>query len=751
MKIYGVLPDVTVDIPEVPTGLTEENDTTASSFTVSWTFSANANNWTVYIDGIPQPDVYNVPTATITGLPTPGASLSVQVQAHNSSGSSALSSPLIISLATNSPPIWIAELVENLSGTLNSQFSLELADVSLDIDSHPLTYAKISGEFPPGITLVDGILAGTPTLVGNYNFVLQTSDSFSTADVTVDFSIIDADTIAPTDPTDVVASSLGSTVTVTCTASTDASGIKEYRWFRDGVLRGATAVTEFEEVGVPNGTYTYSVQAIDASANENASAIVPAAPVVVNVAPAQPDVPQFTSLTPSTDSVQLNWVQGPNGPTPDQYILKFSLTSSGTYTEIANGNITSFNHTGLTPGVQHFYKLFAFLNGVAAPEPDEASAVTITSSSSIAWHPGHWWQTSRSGNKATQSYRFNTLYPQAFTTQAANAAFIGASVEVRWAEIETTQGNVQAGIDLIKNELEYLGDVSKVGTPRRLMIQLCYEKRQIEMADYEQLFPKYMGPVSGTNPNGLNAVYTWTSSDPGSPTKMTWDMTVPGAEAAFFNMLTALANGLRAQLTAEQYERLDGFRLHNETTAGAYNSAITTNVEFQAHFIRYAAKVRELFPDKMIWQVAPWGGVADGPQFHNDLLELDVLLAHGDTCPDGQSRDPAKRSLNKGQTTERVLMGTAANFDSTDIRIAPWFSVICSAVEGSEMGQEVYHTYTAERIVQYINEITRSPYLFWQTWEGKAGGDVDTDIAAVKAWVHANPTLQYNSPPGHYP
>ena len=89
------------------------------------------------------------------------------------------------------------------------------------------------------------------------------------------------DTVAPTVPGSVAATVVDSTVTVTWTASTDASSILKYRVFRDGVFRSDDIASPYVETNVPPGTYVYSVSAVDGSINANESARGSAAAVIV--------------------------------------------------------------------------------------------------------------------------------------------------------------------------------------------------------------------------------------------------------------------------------------------------------------------------------------------------------------------------------------------------------------------------------------------------------------------------------------
>lgn len=87
------------------------------------------------------------------------------------------------------------------------------------------------------------------------------------------------DTNAPTVPTGLVTTVVGSTVSLSWTPSTDDTGVTGYRVTRDGIVRGTTNDTTFLESGLAAGTHTYSVAAFDAAANVSAESATTSATV----------------------------------------------------------------------------------------------------------------------------------------------------------------------------------------------------------------------------------------------------------------------------------------------------------------------------------------------------------------------------------------------------------------------------------------------------------------------------------------
>jgi chitodextrinase len=99
------------------------------------------------------------------------------------------------------------------------------------------------------------------------------------------------DTIAPTPPSGLTATAVGSNVELAWTASSDDVGVFEYDVHRDGVPVGTSKSTSYTDNTVsPSTTYTYVVTARDASGNvsqpSNAATVTtPVAPTILTFAP----------------------------------------------------------------------------------------------------------------------------------------------------------------------------------------------------------------------------------------------------------------------------------------------------------------------------------------------------------------------------------------------------------------------------------------------------------------------------------
>lgn len=407
-KAYGVLP--AADLPSAPTDLATE---TVTAGYVSLTWSGDGTSYQVYRDGSP---IGSTTSSAFYTDPTvaPSTLYSYQVQAFNAAGGSALSDALAVTTSANSAPGWS---LSDQTLLLGVAYSLDLSGNYDDTDGHAITCSLTSGTVP-GLSLADNVYSGTPTVVGVSSLTFDAYDGYDHSTVTVDFTVSDPDIVAPSVPTGVSASANGSTVTVTWTASTDATGVAHYRVFRDGAFRATGTASPYVESGVPAGSYNYTVSAVDSSTNANESAQSSAAPV--SVVPQNPDTPiNFTASAVSDTQIDLAWAAGPNGATPDDYDLAFSTAgANGPWTSIPfTGTGTTYSHTGLTKGVLYDYRVraafdtvkgnWAYTSGtlVAAADfiiPAATASRTINRASTTAYGTTTWASLATGGKTQPQ-------------------------------------------------------------------------------------------------------------------------------------------------------------------------------------------------------------------------------------------------------------------------------------------------------------------------------------------------------------
>ncbi|MHA7277913.1 putative Ig domain-containing protein [Arthrobacter sp. Hz1] len=137
-----------------------------------------------------------------------------------------------------------------------------------------------------------GLAAGTYTYtVAAIDTAGNISGASNSASVTVPPASA-SDTTAPSIPTNLITTVVGTTVDLSWGISTDDTGVTGYRVHRNGSLLGTTDATSFSDTGLAAGTYTYTVAAFDAAGNtstasNSASATVSPAEPLTFITPAQ--------------------------------------------------------------------------------------------------------------------------------------------------------------------------------------------------------------------------------------------------------------------------------------------------------------------------------------------------------------------------------------------------------------------------------------------------------------------------------
>ena len=126
-------------------------------------------------------------------------------------------------------------------------------------------------------TALNTFYNGTNLTPGTYTYTVAAMDgagNVSVASNSVSVTVPQppaTDVTAPTVPTGLVATVVGSTVGLSWGLSTDNTAVTGYRLTRNGVVRGTTTDTTFQDLGLAPGSYTYTVVAFDAAGNTSAA------------------------------------------------------------------------------------------------------------------------------------------------------------------------------------------------------------------------------------------------------------------------------------------------------------------------------------------------------------------------------------------------------------------------------------------------------------------------------------------------
>jgi uncharacterized protein (TIGR03437 family) len=113
-------------------------------------------------------------SGTISGNPMAAGTYSFSAQVTDASGATATGA---ISIAIASPPLAAPTSSLLPNGIVGSDYFTQILAPSGG--TQPYSFAISTGSLPPGISLTNGQIAGTPTMSGTYPFTLSISDSSS--------------------------------------------------------------------------------------------------------------------------------------------------------------------------------------------------------------------------------------------------------------------------------------------------------------------------------------------------------------------------------------------------------------------------------------------------------------------------------------------------------------------------------------------------------------------------------------------
>ena len=185
----------------------------------------------------------------------------------------------ITSTGDTTAPTTPANLTATLSGS-----TVDLA-WSPSTDGTGVTGYRVTRNGVVIIQVLNTFYNDTNMAAGSYTYSVVAVDaagnvSGSSTSATVAVSPPPAtDSTAPTVPTGLVTTVVGSTVSLGWTQSTDGTGVTGYRVTRNGIVRGTTNDTTFLESGLAAGTHTYSVAAFDGAGNVSAESATTSATV----------------------------------------------------------------------------------------------------------------------------------------------------------------------------------------------------------------------------------------------------------------------------------------------------------------------------------------------------------------------------------------------------------------------------------------------------------------------------------------
>src|SRR3989440_571147 len=187
--------------------------------------------------------------------------------------------------------------------------------------------------------------------------VSSISLSGHSAAIVLKTTVAPADPNAPSTPAALSASAVSpSQIDLSWTASTDNVGVTGYRVYRAGTLLATLgAVTTYQTTGLAASTsYSYTVQAVDAAGNASAQSASASATTQVAPDAQAPSVPTgLTGTAVSSTQINLTW----NASTDNVAVRSYQVYLNDA--QIASTTVTSYQHTGLTPGTTYNYRVGA--------------------------------------------------------------------------------------------------------------------------------------------------------------------------------------------------------------------------------------------------------------------------------------------------------------------------------------------------------------------------------------------------------
>jgi chitodextrinase len=203
----------------------------------------------------------------------------------------------------------------------------------------------------------------TPDTAYQYYVKAIDNDSHTSAASSTVTGTTQADTTAPSAPTNVAATALNSaSVKLTWTASTDNVAVAGYRIYRNSVLyttvNGASTVTYTDNDATADTSYVYAVSAIDTSSNESAHTTATPDPVKTPAAadttpPTQPT--GLHSVLSTSSAITIQWTASTDNVAVAGYHVYRGSTEVGSVT-----SGTSYTDTGLSSSTTYQYHVIAY-------------------------------------------------------------------------------------------------------------------------------------------------------------------------------------------------------------------------------------------------------------------------------------------------------------------------------------------------------------------------------------------------------
>ena len=360
---------IIVSCPSITISPTTLSGTAGASFTGSVTATGGTGPYTYSTTSTMPAGLRLNANGSITGTPTASGSTTIAVTATDNSGCASALQNVTISISCPTITLSPTSLSNATKGTAYRQ--------GIIASNGGTMYTISSGSLPPGIQIVNGVLMGTPTAVGTYNFTITVADSNGCSGSQAYTLVITAPAcpIVTLTPSTLSNGTKGTAYSQTIAAS---GGLSPYTFTSTGLPSWLTLSPSGALTGTPTatGTFNFTVTATDAN---GCTSSAQSYTVVVNA----PPCPTIT-LSPATL---------PNGTKGTAYNQTVVATGGATpYSFMATGLPTwlSFSSAGLLSGTPTATGTFNFT--VTATDTNNCSGsdaytLTIAETPKIAISP----------------------------------------------------------------------------------------------------------------------------------------------------------------------------------------------------------------------------------------------------------------------------------------------------------------------------------------------------------------------------
>jgi chitodextrinase len=367
--------------PSMPTALSA-SAVSPSQINLSWqaaTDNIGVSGYRVYRNGVIRATLGKVIAHQDTGL-SASTTYSYTVQALDGAGNASAQSPAAIVTTPAAPDTAAPSTPTGLVATGVSGSRINVS-WSASTDNVAVTGYRLFRDTALLVSLGNVTAYQDSSVTGGttYVYTVQALDaagnvSGSSAPASASTSP-GLDTTPPTIPTNLVGTAVAPTqIDLSWSPSTDNDVVANYRLYRDGVLAATVTSTTYQNTGLsPSATYSYRVEAVDATGNASglSAAVAVSTPSAPDTTPpAMP--PNLTAIAVSDTKIDLSW----SASTDNVAVTGYQVIRNGSLLT-SLGNVTAFQDTGLTPATAYTYRVRALdAAGNLSAQSNAASATT---------------------------------------------------------------------------------------------------------------------------------------------------------------------------------------------------------------------------------------------------------------------------------------------------------------------------------------------------------------------------------------